>query len=308
MLSRLSTAGTRGSVSRLHVLLRSELQNSLRPLPLVSAHRAPAFNFKFNFASQHFSSSAGGKKNESNSNSNRNSNSGDGDGDGDSDAGDSHQPFYKKHPLAIAVLVATVKTATADILIQTQVEKREKIDYKRVALFTAFGSVYFGAFQYFLYVKCFSKWFDAVRLSKMSIPAIFAEGGAARANWFNQIGFDLFLHGHFFFPIYYAFKISITESPTIMEGRSPIDIASSALKKYEENSVADWIGFWKIWIPGDLIVFGMVPLWARLPVNNAISFLYVLVLSSMRGAPDSDSDGEQNLSATVTEEVTSALE
>ena len=111
----------------------------------------------------------------------------------------------------IAVLVATVKTAAADIIVQTQIEKKD-IDWRRVGLFTAFGACYFGAFQYFLYVKCFSRWFDAVRLSKMSIPAIFAEGGAARANFLKQIGFDLFVINHFFFILYYGFKISITDS------------------------------------------------------------------------------------------------
>ena len=32
----------------------------------------------------------------------------------------------------------------------------------------------------------------------------------------------------------------------------------------------------------------MVPLCARLPVNNTISYIYVLVLSFMRGAPDEE--------------------
>lgn len=203
------------------------------------------------------------------------------------------KPFYERHPLAVAVAVATVKTASADVLIQTQVEKCESVDYKRVALFTAFGSCYFGAFQYLLYVKCFSWWFDAARLSKMSLRAIFAEpGGAARNNWLKQMGFDLLLHGHLFFPSYYAFKISIMGQPTIMEGRPFGEILSEALAKYKQNMVEDWIGFWKVWIVGDIVAFGMVPLWARLPTNNAISFLYVLVLSSMRGAAEPEPDDE----------------
>ena len=196
------------------------------------------------------------------------------------------EAWYVRHPLALAVGVATVKTAAADILIQTQVEKCEKLDMQRVALFTAFGSCYFGGFQYFLYVKCFSRWFDAARLSKMSLTQIFAAGGATRNNWLKQMGFDLLLHGHFFFPLYYAFKIAITGEPSMMAGRPLGDIGSAAIEKYKKNAFEDWLAFWKIWIPGDIIVFGLVPMWARLPVNNTISFLYVLVLSFMRGAPD----------------------
>ena len=204
--------------------------------------------------------------------------------------------------MLIATAVATVKTAVADIFVQTQLERRESIDWKRVGLFTVFGAAYFGGFQYFLYVKCFSWWFDAARLSKMSLGAIFAAGGATRNNWLKQIGFDLFLINHFFFTVYYAFKISITDPQLGMGGGTPAQIGEAAWSKYIKNNfnfntgylgglipnLEDWIGFWKVWIIGDIIVFGMVPMWARLPVNNSISFIYVLVLSFMRGAPEED--------------------
>eukprot|EP01048_Picozoa_sp_COSAG05_P033923 COSAG05_NODE_13885_length_415_cov_0.819620_1_plen_67_part_01 len=40
-------------------------------------------------------------------------------------------PFYQRHPVVIAVAVATAKTSIADILVQTQLEKREHVDWKR---------------------------------------------------------------------------------------------------------------------------------------------------------------------------------
>lgn len=207
--------------------------------------------------------------------------------------------FYERHPVMVAVFVATIKTAAADIIVQTQIEGCDSVDWRRVGLFTAFGACYFGAFQYFLYVKCFSWWFDAVRLAKMNMKQIFAAGGATRNNFLKQLGFDLFVINHFFFTMYYGFKISITDPEiSIFEGGTPADWAAAAWKKYAKNNFAggpgqpgfleDWIGFWKVWIIGDIIVFGMVPLWARLPVNNSISFIYVLVLSFMRGAPDEE--------------------
>ena len=99
--------------------------------------------------------------------------------------------------------------------------------------------------------------------------------------------------------MYYGFKISITDPEiSIFEGGTPADWAAAAWNKYVKNNFSggpgspgfleDWIGFWKVWILGDIVVFGMVPLWARLPVNNTISFIYVLVLSFMRGAPDEE--------------------
>ena len=55
--------------------------------------------------------------------------------------------------------MATAKTAAADYMVQKYIEKRDKIDRKRVALFTIFGFTYFGCFQWWLYVKVFQKWF-----------------------------------------------------------------------------------------------------------------------------------------------------
>ena len=33
----------------------------------------------------------------------------------------------------------------------------------------------------------------------------------------------------------------------------------------------------------DMVVYGLMPMWARLPANHFFSFLYVVVLSFMRG-------------------------
>eukprot|EP01043_Picozoa_sp_COSAG02_P050617 COSAG02_NODE_5223_length_4527_cov_35.869919_4_plen_157_part_01 len=51
--------------------------------------------------------------------------------------------FYERHPVLIAVFVATIKTAAADIIVQTQIEGCESVDWRRVGLFTAFGACYF---------------------------------------------------------------------------------------------------------------------------------------------------------------------
>ena len=40
---------------------------------------------------------------------------------------------------------------------------------------------------------------------------------------------------------------------------------------------------WSIWIVGDAFVFAL-PMWARLPANHVISFVYVCILSTTRGA------------------------
>ena len=66
-----------------------------------------------------------------------------------------------------------------------------------------------------------------------------------------------------------------------------MEVVTKALTKYKKNCVEDWISMWKIWIPGDAFVFAL-PLYARLPANHVISFIYVCILSAMRGAEDDD--------------------
>ena len=65
---------------------------------------------------------------------------------------------------------STAKTAAADVVTQRFLEGSERIDVRRVGVFTVFGFWYLGAFQYFLYVRCFRRWFCRCRAT-VSISA-----------------------------------------------------------------------------------------------------------------------------------------
>ena len=60
------------------------------------------------------------------------------------------------------------------------------------------------------------------------------------------------------------------------------EVTSNAIDKYSKNYWEDWLNMWKIWIIGDAFVFAL-PLWARLPANHGISFIYISILSFTRG-------------------------
>ena len=64
-----------------------------------------------------------------------------------------------KYPFGFGVGISTVKTSASDLLVQTVVEKKEKIDWKRNAAFAMFGCVYLGGVQYILYVPVFGRLF-----------------------------------------------------------------------------------------------------------------------------------------------------
>ena len=52
-----------------------------------------------------------------------------------------------------------LKTSASDLIVQTFVERRETIDWKRNAAFASFGFGYLGIVQYSLYVPVFGRLF-----------------------------------------------------------------------------------------------------------------------------------------------------
>eukprot|EP00122_Pirum_gemmata_P010807 Pgem_evm1s10003 len=66
------------------------------------------------------------------------------------------------NPFAAQVIIATVKTSIADIIVQKKVEKSETIDWKRNALFICFGFSYLGLIQWVIYVRGFQRLFPAM--------------------------------------------------------------------------------------------------------------------------------------------------
>lgn len=54
----------------------------------------------------------------------------------------------KRRPLFTAITVSATKAALADLMVQTLVERQEKVDMRRTALFGSFGALYQGCFQY----------------------------------------------------------------------------------------------------------------------------------------------------------------
>ena len=185
-------------------------------------------------------------------------------------------------PFAAGLVTATVKTAAADVVTQRYIEGQANVDMRRVGLFTVFGFWYLGAFQYMLYVKLFAKWFPRAQAfgahPTLSRKLKDSEGLRDLA---KQVAAGNFLHIPFcFLPCFYLTQ-EITTS-----GTNPS--AAHAMARYRANLWDDCVSAWMIWIPGHAIFFS-VPMYLRLPVNHAMSFAYVCVLSLMRGGSHASS-------------------
>ena len=201
--------------------------------------------------------------------------------------------WCEANPWKLGVGIATVKTASADLLTQTALEGKayKDIDWRRNVVFTLFGFGYFGCAQYYLYVNLFSRWFaGAQRFFNQPLGAKLRDFAGQR-DAAKQILFDLLIHPQWVFPMYYTLKEAVGNLDAFVQ--SPSAVATKAVGKYWKNNfdrtneqglLTDWIPCWKIWVVGDIVVFAFCPMWARLPVNHIFSFMYVCVLSFMRGA------------------------
>lgn len=187
--------------------------------------------------------------------------------------------FPKRKPFATNCIVATVKTAFADFIVQQGEGKNtvDTYDFKRTGVFTAFGFAYLGIAQWFVYVTVFTRVCpNAVRFSNLPWAEKLKDKAGQR-DLYKQVFLDNFVHYTFmYFPVFYIFKESIKG-----QGEAK-DIVNAAMGKYWNNCVQDNLAIWGLWIPMDLIIYA-VPVWMRLPLNHAVSFAWTMILSWMRG-------------------------
>jgi len=186
--------------------------------------------------------------------------------------------FARTQPFKFNIIVATVKTALCDLLVQRYIEKRDTIDWKRNGVFVMFGGAYLGVFQYGLYVGLFQRLWPGMATFAAQPLSQKLRNAAGLRDLCKQIAFDNFVHYPFiYFPTFYCIKEGL-------QGDSG-PVVAGGLAKYRANGVEDNLKMWALWIPGDAIVYA-VPLWMRLPLNHGLSFVWTCYLSFLRGGQD----------------------
>jgi len=191
--------------------------------------------------------------------------------------------FPKRRPFATNIIVATVKTSLADIVVQ-KAEGKKDIDWSRNGVFTAFGFAYLGMAQWFIYVTIFTKVCpNAIRFSNLSWAEKLKDR-AGQIDLLKQTAYDNFIHYTFvYYPVFYFFKELIQSGKAPPEGEKATSTIERGLSKYWKNCVKDNLYMWSLWIPGDLLVYAC-PIWMRLPLNHGISLIWTMILSSVRGS------------------------
>lgn len=187
----------------------------------------------------------------------------------------------RRYPFAFQLVICTAKTAACDLLVQKYVEGKDKIDWRRNAVFVAFGSVYLGGFQYVLYSKWFPRLFPYAKYWSELPLRVKVKDVKGIVTMFQQIAVDLLVHNPFvYMPTFYVFKALVKTEEGVTT--SPLNIASSALTSYKQNFIKDNLAMGAVAGVGDIFAFG-APMWLRLPLNHVASFVWVCVLSAMRG-------------------------
>lgn len=184
--------------------------------------------------------------------------------------------FPKRHAFVFSVGITAIKTGGVDYLVQKYVEKKEKIDWRRVFIFGSFGFGFSGVWQYYLFVKIMPRVvpgaasFAAKPIAEKLKDTIGLRGLLIQNFIENGIN-NPFL----FWPVFYTMKEYI-------EGGK----LSNGIKKYKKHFKEDLYSIWALWIPAQFINLSFSPLWMRVPFMAVVSAGWICYVSLRRGEPE----------------------
>ena len=159
------------------------------------------------------------------------------------------------HPFKFGCVFSMFKTSFSDWLVQTQVEKRERIDWKRNSTFALFGLGYLGGVQYAIYVPLFQRLFPGAAAYAAAPLAQKVKDVAGTRNMLAQVFLDQFVHHPFmYFPAFYCLK-------EVVQGNAP----EEGLKRYSKNYKEDLVALWQLWVPSTILNFSLMPMQLRIP-------------------------------------------
>uniref|UniRef100_A0A7S1IG68 Uncharacterized protein n=1 Tax=Eutreptiella gymnastica TaxID=73025 RepID=A0A7S1IG68_9EUGL len=186
----------------------------------------------------------------------------------------------QRHPFASQLVMSVANLVSADLLVQTCIERRDRVDWKRTSSFASLAVVYSGGIQYFMCVKVFKNLFpEATKITQQSFSQML-RNTKGLSDTAKQVAVkNFFLSPFVYFPTFYFFK----ELAHQKEGTTFSQTARTAISKYREEMVAQNKALLKFWIPADCVIF-LLPLWLRLPMIHASSFVWTSILSARSGA------------------------
>lgn len=190
--------------------------------------------------------------------------------------------FPERRPEIFNVVLATFKTTAADLIVQSG--QGQAFDFKRSATFALFGFLYVGVLQWVFYVSILTDMCPySMQFANEPWSAKLTDR-RGQEDLVKQILIDnLILQTFIYYPIFYTIKEIVAEPSLINAFKHMSTVTLNAFKKYRENCLADNIAGWAYWTPLDLLVFS-APMFVRMPLAHAFSFLWTMVVSYFRGS------------------------
>ncbi|KAK9906532.1 hypothetical protein WJX75_003389 [Coccomyxa subellipsoidea] len=180
---------------------------------------------------------------------------GGGGGGGDSGSGGGLWATYLRlletQPVFTKAWSAALLNALGDVLAQLVVDKKDKLDYKRLGIFTILGFTIIGPPLHY--------WYSS--LGKVAVGGL--------TGTFVRMALDQLLWA----PI---FLTSIIAAQFTMEGKS-----NEVVPKLKQDMKAILITNWKVWIPFQFFNFNFVPQKLQVLASNVMALAWNIYMSSM---------------------------
>ena len=181
----------------------------------------------------------------------------------------------REQPLLFGSALTCVKTLSSDVFVQRVALNRswDEVDLRRIGVFAVFGALYLGGFQGLLYLHLYPRLLPLASKFAAAPLAAKLRDGPGLASVIGQVALDQGLHWPLCaLPCFYMIKG--------IGARVPLRDTWAALRA---NWVSDVLVCWSIWVPGELINFGLMPMHWQLPFAALVSFVYTAVISYQRG-------------------------
>ena len=186
--------------------------------------------------------------------------------------------FVKDYPFSSNLIIASTKTAAADLLAQVVISHTPlaSIQWDRTFLFFIFGAIYSGGFNYFYQVQVFKKLFDVDKFTSQPWADKLKDEEGLKS-LAAQTAVDLVVLTLIYLPAFYVFKAGVFNG-----SMDPSVWANSGIHTWQQNFAKDEFDLMRVFFPADLICFS-VPLYLRLPSRHIVSFIWTAYLSFSRG-------------------------
>jgi len=186
----------------------------------------------------------------------------------------------RRKPFLTNVGLSVVVSSAGDLSAQ-YTEGNAEIDWRRCALFTAWGTASFGLVSWLVFITLYRRLFPhAIRFANLSWKQKMGDR-LGQQDLVKQVAFDLLVYVPFlFYPFLYVFKAAADQGADLVT--DPGRPFLQGFKAYKEN-------FWQdngiaclFWAPADMLVF-LVPAWMRMPANTFMNYGWAGIISWLRG-------------------------